>query len=247
MKYLFLCIILLATNCNKSNTKIEKEVPKEIEVKTKEIKEVETKKLLEELLVTLKDGNDLEDARSLVVNSGLVWDKMTFDTDILKVATIKVPLEKKDFWVKRLQESNVFSNVKISTKEAIESIKYKSENTYVSLRKTYCSGVCPVYDVTFFKDRKVIFNGIENVLLKGKQEFEITENQQEKLLEMFSKTNFKAYSNSYVDKTKVDFPSTFITHQNRQVEIKLWKNVPDELAYAYEYLEGILLDKKLIE
>ncbi len=248
MKYFLLSFLLLAINCNQSNKKTEKIKTKESEetITTKE--KIETvEKMQEELIIVIKDANNVEDAKALIVNSGLTWDKMAFNTDVLKVASIKVPIDKKDFWIQRLQESNVFSLVEIKTENALENIKYIAENTFVKLRKTHCSGDCPVYDVVFFKDGKVIFNGIENVLIKGKQEFTITKKQHKKMLEMFGKTSFKDYNNTFISKSLADFPSTYITHQNKQIEIKLWRNIPDELAFAHEYLEEILLEKKLIE
>ena len=45
----------------------------------------------------------------------------------------------------------------------------------------------------------------------------------------------------------MDYPSTFITHNDKQIEIKLWKNVPDELAFAYEAIEDVLFEQKLLE
>lgn len=251
MKYLLLSFIFLALNCAKPTKTVEKEKTKKpnktVETITTKEKIVETKKMQEELIVVIKDINNIEDAKALIVNSGLTWNSLAIDTKSLKAASIKVPVEKKDFWIQRLQDSNVFSSVEINEENTLKELKYIAENTFVKLRKTHCSGDCPVYDVTFFKDGKVVFNGIENVLITGKQEFTVTEKQLKKLIQMFGKTTFTKYKNAFVDTTLADFPSTFITHQNKQIEIKLWKNVPDELAFAHEYLEEILLEKKLIE
>lgn len=241
MKYFFLSFIFLAINCDQPNKKVEKENSKINE------QNIEIIKTQEEFIVVIKDIINLEDAKSLVVNSGLIWDKMALDTENTKAVYLKVPFDKKDFWLKRLQESNVFSSVEIKSDSTLEHIKYNIENTFVKLRKTHCSGVCPVYDVVFYKNGKVVFNGIDNVLFKGKQEFTITKKQQDNLIKMFSKTSFKNYKNALITKSIADFPSTYITHQNKQIEIKLWKNVPDELAFAYQSLEDILLDKKLID
>lgn len=239
----------MALNCNKSKENIEKEKPKTIKestVKNKKVKVEEIKKQAE-FIVVIKDVTNLEDAKSLIVNSGLTWDKLAIDTEVLKAAYIKVPIEKKEFWLKRLQQSNVFSSIDNNSKDALKSIKYIAENTFVKLRKTHCSGVFPVYDAIFLKNGNVIFNGIENVLVTGSKEFTMTKQQQEKIVKMFDKTSFKEYKNTFITRSVADFPSTFITHQNKQIEIKLWKNVPDELAFAYEALEDILLEKKLID
>ncbi len=143
-----------------------------------------------------------------------------------------------------------------SIKKEIETVPIKvipkipkkdTRNIFISLKKTACSGDCPVYEATVFKDGMVIYKGIKSVLVKGKQEFKLTDEAFEKLKQMFAKTSFKNYNKTYANPKDTDFSSIFITHKNKQVEIKLWKNVPKELAFAYEYLEGLLLEKKLFE
>ncbi len=250
MKFLPLFFFVLALSCSQPKQKIEKqskekEVVKVIE-KIEEVKKPVVKKIQEELFIVLKNPKNVADAKSLIENSGLTWSELVIDNQYNKAAKIKVPADKKEFWIERLKKSNVFSSVEISSDETINKAKYIIENTFVSLRKTHCSGDCPVYDVTFFKDGKVIFNGIENVPTKGTKEFTLTEKELNKVEEMFSKTAFNEYADAFIDKNIADFPSTFIIHQNKQIEIKLWKNVPDELAFAHEYLEGILLKQKLI-
>ncbi|PWG04763.1 hypothetical protein DIS07_09820 [Polaribacter aquimarinus] len=84
-------------------------------------------------------------------------------------------------------------------------------------------------------------------MIKGKHDFTISEVKFKKIQDKFKKTSFGMYLDSYVDKSLVDYPSTFITHNDKQIEIKLWKNVPEELAFAFEALEDILFEKKLIE
>lgn len=252
MKFFLVSFILLAIGCNQPAIKNKKKILPKIEVTkpiTKEEVKVkkETKIPLKEILVTINDLNEIKDAKKLVENNGLIWNKALINTDVLKVASIKIPIDKIDFWTRKLKENNIFSSVQTYSNIALENIKLIAKSTLVKVKKNKCSGDCPVYDVVFFKDRNVIFNGVENVLVKGKKRFTITEKQYKKLLEMFSKTSFKNYNKGFISKSLVDFPSTYITHQNKQIEIKLWKDVPDELAYAYEYLEEILLEKKLIE
>ena len=254
MKYILLLSFFIALSCNQQK-KEKKEIKenqtektvKEEKIIVKEVKEKPIIKTQEDLIVVLKNPKNVTDAKALIENSSLIWDKLVIDNNLLKAALIKVPIDKKDFWIERLKTSNTFSTVEVNTKETIESIKYIAENTFVKVRKTHCSGDCAVYDVILFKDGKVIFNGIDNVLIQGKQEFTISKAKMKKIKGMFKKTSFSKYSDSYVDKSIMDFPSTIITHKNKQVEIKLWKKVPLELALAYEAFEDILYEKKLIE
>ena len=61
------------------------------------------------------------------------------------------------------------------------------ENVYVNLRKTPCSGDCPVYEAAVLKDGTVIYKGIESVLVKGKRTFKLSDEAFEKLKQMFAK------------------------------------------------------------
>lgn len=251
MKYYFILLFAFALGCNTTKNNVEKKVKEKSEVKTEKIiiekiKEVEVIKTQESLLIVLKDPKKVTNAKALIENSSLVWEELIVDEKNLKVAAIKVPIDKKDFWIERLKTANVFSAVEINTDVVLENIKYIAKNTFVKVRKTHCSGDCPVFDVTFFKDGKVIFNGIENVPIKGISEFSLTEKQLKKVKDIFSKTTFGTYFDTFIDKSIADFPSTFISHQNKEIEIKLWKNVPEALAMAYECLDEILLHKKLI-
>ena len=240
MKYILLFSLLFTLSCHQT-----KNVKKETEKIKTEIKEKE--KTQEELVVVLKNPKNVVDAKALIENSSLIWSELVIDNTTLKAALIKVPVAKTTFWIDRLQKSNTFSSVEVKTSNSINVIKDISENTFLKIRKTHCSGHCTVYDATLLKDGRVIFNGIENVLIKGKQEFTISKTRMKKLQETFSKTSFGKYFDSYIDKSLMDYPSTFITHDNKEIEIKLWKYVPLELVLAYEDFENVLFEKKMIE
>ena len=247
MKYILILSSLIALSCKQQQNNIKNTKATKIEITIKEEKENPIIKTQEDLIVVLKNPNNLIDAKALIENSGLVWSELVIDNVILKTALIKVPINKKAFWIDRLKKSNVFSSIEIKNKETINNIKYISENTYVKIRKSNCYGDCTVYDVVLFKNGKVIFNGIENVLSKGKQEFTISESKMKKIKVMFEKTFFDTYLESYIDKSLMDSSSTFITYNKKQIEIKLWKNVPSELVLAYQSIKDILFEKKLIQ
>ena len=253
MKYILISFFLIALSCNqpKKETKKIKTIEKKETIKTEKNVEEEVVRTIvkthENLIVVIKNPKNVNDAKALVENSSLIWDNLIIDKNTLKVAAIKVPIEKKDFWVERLKAANIFSTIQLNSQATIDKIKYLSENTFAKIRKSQCSGDCPVYELILFKDGKVIYNGIENVLVSGKQEFTISESKLKKIQDKFKKTSFGTYLDNYVDKSLMDYPSTFITYNDKQIEIKLWKNVPEELAFAYETLEDILFEKKLIE
>lgn len=244
MKYLLLAFLFIALKCNTSKTKIKENTTKESKVIVTEESDINTQ---EKLILTLKNPKKVNEAKALIVNSGLIWDELVIDKNSLKVATIKIPSEKKEFWISKLKTSDVFSSIQISSKTAIENIKSNFENSYVSIRKSKCSGDCPVYNLVVFKNGTAIFEGIKNVKYTGAKELQLTMTQLRNVKRKFNKTTFGTYFASYADKALMDFPSTFITHKDKEIEIKLWKNVPEELALAYDAIENILYEKGLIE
>ncbi len=247
MKYLLLSIFALTFACaapkkdKKSNT-TEKETIVEVEDKTPEMV------INNELILVLNNPKKVEDAKALITNSGLNWDKLIFDQKDLKIALITVPKDKVDFWTKRLKESGTFKSVEKNQIVTINNIKEEYENRLISMRKTPCFGDCPVYTLDIDKEGNVIYNGIQYVLEKGKREFKLTEEQLTKLNKLLSQGDFESFKEVYDNPRITDLASTFINHNGKQIKIRLWNDsIPDELINVHEYIEGILLDKKLIE
>lgn len=247
MRLFSLLCILLITSCSipKKNNDSEKTTtksPMKEEVNTPSVKNIEN-----ELIVVLKNPKNVKDAKALITNSGLSWDKLLFDQKDLKIAQITVPKDKADFWLKRLQESGVFQSVEKNQLGTFNTIKEDFENRLISIRKTPCFGDCPVYEVTISKDGKVTYNGINFVNEKGVKEFQLSEKELKKLNEKLSKKDFSEFAEEYNNPRITDLPSTYITHGGKQIHIRLWKDIPDELADVHEYIEGILLDKKYFD
>lgn len=246
MRYLLLSVFALTLSCaapkkDKENTTTEKETVIEVEEKTPEVV------INNELILVLNNPEKVEDAKALITNSGLDWNKLIFNQDDLKIALITVPKEKVDFWVKRLGESGTFKSVEKNEIVAINNIKEAYENKLISIRKTPCFGDCPVYSLDIDKDGKVVYNGIQYVLKKGKHEFKLTDKQLKKVNDILSEKDFSEFKKAYDDPRITDLPSTFITRNGKQIKIRLWKDIPDELINVHEYIEGILLDQKFFE
>ena len=253
MKYLLLSIFLIAIGCNspKKTVKNRSETKVETTVKeTKNEKPVETppKKATEnELIIVLKSAKDVANAKAYVTNSGLTWEKMLFAQGDTQIAMIKVPAEKRDFWLKRLQESGEFKSVELNGIATIQNIKSEINNTLVSFRKTPCYGHCAVFSIRVDKDGKLFYNGIKYVLVEGKREFQLTNKEFNTLKEMLGKTTFSSYKNIYNNPRIMDLPSSYITHNNKQIQIRLWKNVPRELSSLTEYIEDLVYNRKYYE
>lgn len=265
-QYLYLFAFLFLLNCDLFNKKGSKENPttetvtESIEETTtneetpKEIVEEETIKekvvpikTENELIAVLNDANKITDVKELIKNSGLKWDKLLLDTEADKIAIVKVPIEKTDFWINRLGTSEEFKKVALNDAETVTKIMDNIKNTLVRLRKTPCFGDCPIYEMTIDKEGNVVFNGIKYVSEVGKKTFVLTEEELKTINEKLNSKDFSTYEKIYDNPKIMDLPSTYIAHNGKQVQIRVWKDAPATLIDLHEYLESILLAKKIIE
>lgn len=245
MKYLYLSVFLFALSCGtpkKDSTK--NETSKEVKTETEKKKADSAN---EDLIVILKRPNQLTETKELVKNSGLVWDKLVFDQEALKVGVIKVPAEKREFWLNKLIESGQFDDVKIYSEKNLRKVIEKEKKTLVSIKKTPCFGDCPTYEITINKDGNVVYVGKENVLAEGKHIFKLTDEQLKAVKEKLAKKDFSTFKRKYDNPNITDLPSTYIKHNGNQIHIRIWKDVPAELADVHEYIQDILLDKKFVK
>ena len=249
MKYLFYSFLALGISCSipKKSSEAKLTEPKEKEITIKEEKIAKPITPQNELIVVLKNAKSIDDVKSLVNNSGLTWSKTAYDTGVSKIGIIEVPEGKREFWIGKLQESGEFRLVDINTEEKLTDIINKEKNTLLSIRKTQCFGDCPVYSVSIDKEGNVIYNGIEYVLVKGIQKFTLTKEQLNELNNKLSKKEFSSFKDVYNNPKVQDLPSTYIIHNGKQIQIRLWNGIPDELIDIHEYVEGILLNKKFFE
>ncbi|MGB1042463.1 MAG: DUF6438 domain-containing protein [Tenacibaculum sp.] len=241
MKYFSLFIIFLVTTCNspKKETSNTEEKPTMLEEKNTQP--------TNELFVVFKNPKSIQDDKALLKNSGLTLSKMACDKETLKIGVVQVPEGKRDFWLERLQLTNAFKLVDVNNKETITKLIKKEENTLISITKTPCFGDCAVYDVAIDKEGNVSFNGIQYVLKEGNHSFKLSNKELKKLTKLLNQGNIDEFKDTYDNPRITDLPSTFITYKGKQIQIRLWNGIPDELINVHEYVEGLLLDQKLFE
>lgn len=236
MKLISLCFLLLALNCKS---------PKEgTGVQVDGLKTEASDAVKDELIIALKNPKEVNNVKTFITNSGLKWERMLFDNETTKIALIKVPAKKRDFWLERLQQSGMFKSVELNGIMTTQNFANRAEQSFLEFRKTPCFGDCPVYEISINKNGKVQYNGIDYVLIKGKQEFQLTDEQFSTLKEKLAKKSFSTFKDTYDDPQISDLPSTYLTHNSKQIHIRIWKNIPDELVEVTEYLEDILVAKK---
>lgn len=245
MKYLLFTFFALLLACNVPKKEIEKKTNTPKKEKTIIVKEPNLIK--NELIVVFKNPKKIEDAKSLLKNSGLNFHKMAYDKQNYKIGIVRIPEGKRTFWLDKLQKTKAFKEVAINTKNTLKNLIEKEENTLISVRKTPCFGDCAVYTLTIDKKGDVIYNGIDYVLEKGIREFTLPETAFKKLTKMLAEKDFNEFKDVYDDPKITDLPSTYIISNGKQVQIRLWNGIPDELIEVHEYLEEILLAKKFID
>ena len=81
----------------------------------------------------------------------------------------------------------------------------------------------------------------------GTNTFTLTDKQFALLKEKLNNNNFSDYKKMYDNPNVMDLPSTFITYKDKQVQIRLWREIPKNLTDVHEYVQGILLDKKFFD
>ncbi|MGG8495710.1 DUF6438 domain-containing protein [Tenacibaculum sp. TC6] len=254
MKYLLFAPLLLALTCSspkkensvqpsneasEETTTIQKEENKE--------KPIPVKNYSNELIVILKDPKHSDDAMALIKNSSLQWTDADYNSKTTKIGIVTLPDEDRDTWIQRLQQTGEFKFVGKNGKEVLKNIIAKEENKLISLRKTACFGDCPVYEVSIDKDGNVTYNGIQYVLEEGIREFKLTDEELKTLNDKLSKKDFSSFKDSYDNPDVMDLASTYITHDNKQIQIRLWKDIPDELIDIHEYIGDLLLKRKFFE
>lgn len=256
MKYSYLLLLFIAISCNspkKKSTENSNSSQSDVEntvTKKKGTQEKVDNDLLDptqDLIVVLKNPEHITETKELVTNSGLKWDKTLLDKDALKIGLIKIPANKRDYWLDRLMQSGEFKHVKLYSEKTLKELIAKEKKNFLNLSKTDCMGDCPVYDFTIDKDGNATFKGIKYVLETGERKFKLTDEEFDTLKEKLNKKDFSTFEKKYDNPKVLDLPSTYITHKGKRIQIRVWKNAPDELIDIHEFLEQLLLRKKFFK
>ena len=245
MKIAFLSILLLALSCGGPKTTIENTT----NTSSKPVEVIEAPKpiVYSDLILELENPNNVDDVKALVKNSGLQWDKIAFENDANKIAIIKVPEEKTDFWIDQFSKNSEFKTVAPNSKETLAALIKKANSAFFSIKKTECFGDCPVYNVTIDEKGNVTYTGKKYVKVNGVQKFQLTEKQLTTLKEKLANNDFSSYKKVYDDPNITDLGSTYISQKDKLVKIRLWRGIPKDLVDVYSYVQDMLYDKKFLE
>ncbi|MFV0247889.1 MAG: DUF6438 domain-containing protein [Tenacibaculum sp.] len=253
MKYLLSLAFLLIISCfsPKKSKETKSDKPQIISDSTNFKKEKTTKGFTEhsdkELIVVLKNAKNTDTTLALLKNSNLTWEDANYSSAVNKIGIVKLPDSKQEVWIERLQQTGNFSLVVKNDKNTLKNIIADLENTLVSLRKTACFGDCPVYEVLIDKQGKLIYKGLKYVSKTGVHKFDLTETELKTLKEKLVKENFKNFKELYDNSEIMDLSSTYIVFEDKQVEIRLWKDIPDPLIEIHEFITNLLYKRKFVQ
>ena len=117
------------------------------------------------------------------------------------------------------------------------SVQQNSQGPYIQLTKKRCLGKCPVYDLFIYKNGTVKYNGIDNVIKKGKQKFTIPKEKLAEIEQLFSNSNFESL-NWAIDKKIRDLPVTQLMFNNKMVSFQ-GQNIPKNIKAIILHLKRI--------
>ena len=129
----------------------------------------------------------------------------------------------------------------------VEEKVEKVDNTLVSLKRKPCSGDCPVFEVTITKDSILTYNGIDYTNIEGIHTVKLTAEQYGKISQILEDSKFSELKNRYAKSGTKDFAESVITHQGKDVTVRLWKDSPKRLTAIYVFIEDILYNQKYLQ
>lgn len=111
--------------------------------------------------------------------------------------------------------------------------KFRSDggSPVLSITKTACKGRCPEYTATFYKEGKMLFEGVNHVKIKGKHEYVIPQSLVTNLSKKAQEIKYHSYKGEYpsADKTKAA-TITIVTYGGKTKMIKVEEGAPEKLA-----------------
>jgi len=79
----------------------------------------------------------------------------------------------------------------------------------ITLERTACFGVCPVYTLTIYGDGRIVYEGMRNVRIEGTITTTISEDKIKQLITEFQKIDYFSLKDSYEERNATDMPSAF--------------------------------------
>ena len=132
---------------------------------------------------------------------------------------------------------------KVVVEEKVEEV----DNTLVSLKRNPCSGDCPVFEVVISKDSILTYNGKKYTNIEGIHTLKLSAEQYDEISKILEDSNFSELKSRYATSGTKDFAESIITHQGKNVTVRLWKDSLKRLTAIYVFIEDILYNQKYLQ
>ena len=115
----------------------------------------------------------------------------------------------------------------------------------ITLERTACFGVCPVYTLTIYGDGRVVYEGIRFVRTEGVRTATINEDKIKQLIAEFREIDYFSLRDSYEERNATDMPSAFssLTVDGKTKAVRHYHgdfSAPEELTELEDEIDKIV-------
>ncbi|MFC2032627.1 DUF6438 domain-containing protein [Chloroflexota bacterium] len=103
----------------------------------------------------------------------------------------------------------LFATLSIGCNSTITPVPNDIKEVVITLERTACFGVCPVYTLTIYGDGRVVYEGIRCVRIEGTRTTTISDDKIKQLIAEFQKMDYFSLKDSYEERNATDMPSAF--------------------------------------
>ncbi len=130
------------------------------------------------------------------------------------------------------------------------------ENLVITLERTPCYGMCPVYKLKVFGDGTVVYEGERFVNVTGRQTSKISQDKIKELIDEFYRIGYFSLKESYTEKCDIrgcmqvtDLPTTItsITIDGKTKRVKNYFGAPEKLDELENKIDDMAHSKMWVE
>jgi hypothetical protein len=119
----------------------------------------------------------------------------------------------------------------------------EGDSLFAHIKKGYCFGTCPVYEMKIYNSGLVVLQGTQNIDLLGEQKTQLTKDEMLAFVEMAKSIKYFEMEDEYDNKGITDLPETItsIVINGKRKQVRKRYGYPRELV-SFEDLFAALLE-----
>lgn len=123
------------------------------------------------------------------------------------------------------------------------SVNSGESNSYkvASIKRTSCYGACPEYELTFYSNLTVSYEGIKNVEMIGSYTSKVTQLQMDQIQKRYTEIQFLELDDSYTSAVS-DLPTTYVYFSDgkQKKTVMDYTGAPKQLKDLENFLDGFV-------